>query len=296
MATLFVGNLPFTATDEDINFLFSSFGCTEAKMQFHDDTGRSKGWALVSVSSDSANVIAQMHDTEFQGRNLVVREDRKFRTGNPSNDFSEKQQGGGGGYGGGGFDQQPEPCNTVYVGNLPWDVEDAQLIKYFHTPPPVSVKVQTRADGRSNGYALVSYNSVEEAQQAINDWNGFEIGDRAMRCRFDSAGGKGKGSGSRPARGKGRGDSKPRGGGGGGGGGYGGGFDDAPAPCNTVYVGNLPWDVDTAQLGGYFAGASCKSACATPLACARSLLSLRHCIVQLRRCRHATVARVATRW
>ena len=189
MATLFVGNLPFTATDEDINFLFSSFGCTEAKMQFHDDTGRAKGWALVSVSSDSANVIAQMHDTEFQGRNLVVREDRKYRTGNPSNDFSDKQQGGGG-YGGGGFDQQPEPCNTVYVGNLPWDVEDAQLIgylhigqpyllinnnnltilcRYLHTPPPVSVKVQTRADGRSNGYALVSYSSVEKAQQAIND-------------------------------------------------------------------------------------------------------------------------------
>jgi hypothetical protein len=44
--------------------------------------------------------------------------------------------------------------------------------------------VQTR-DGRSSGYALVSYSSVEKAQQAINDWNGFEIGDRAMRCHFD---------------------------------------------------------------------------------------------------------------
>eukprot|EP01051_Picozoa_sp_SAG22_P025119 SAG22_NODE_7289_length_754_cov_3.061069_2_plen_98_part_00 len=59
MPTLFVGNLPYSTTDEDIAFAFSSYGCSEAK-----------------VGTDIETVSMAMHDTEFQGRRLIVREDR----------------------------------------------------------------------------------------------------------------------------------------------------------------------------------------------------------------------------
>ena len=55
-------------------------------------------------------------------------------------------------------------------------------------PPPradLSADVQTRHDGRSSGYALVAYESVELAQNAILCCNGTDIGGRQVLCRFD---------------------------------------------------------------------------------------------------------------
>jgi RNA recognition motif-containing protein len=45
--------------------------------------------------------------------------------------------------------------------------------------------VQTRHDGRSSGFALVSYESIEHAQYAINTMNGQDIGGRPCVCRYD---------------------------------------------------------------------------------------------------------------
>ena len=130
MPTLFVGNLPFAATDVDIVFHFAAFGCTAATMQHHEDSGRSKGFALVTVNADVTTVSAQMHDTEFQGRTLIVREDRP-RADRPKREPRgdrpprreraprESRGSGGGGYNG-DRNQEPAPCDTVYVGNLPW--------------------------------------------------------------------------------------------------------------------------------------------------------------------------------
>ena len=134
MATLFVGNVPFTASDEELAFAFSSCGCTSAVMQRHEDSGRPKGWALVTVSTDAQSAIMQMHDTEFQGRKLLVREDRgpteKDPNAAPRNRRS-KGRGGGGGRGPREDLGEPAPCNTVFVGNLPWDVDSALLGSYF---------------------------------------------------------------------------------------------------------------------------------------------------------------------
>ena len=52
-------------------------------------------------------------------------------------------------------------------------------------PADLSADVQTRHDGRSSGYALVAYESVELAQNAILCCNGTDIGGRQVLCRFD---------------------------------------------------------------------------------------------------------------
>ena len=137
MVTLFVGNLPYSAADVDIALHFSAYDVVSAAMQHHDDTGRSKGFALVTVNNtDAANVSAQMHDTEFQGRKLIVREDRPpgdRPRREPRKERPSRESGGGSGGGGSGAGSWPEPapCKVMFVGNLPWDVDSAQLSGYF---------------------------------------------------------------------------------------------------------------------------------------------------------------------
>ncbi|HUL81036.1 MAG TPA: RNA-binding protein [Gammaproteobacteria bacterium] len=97
---LYVGNLPFSATEEDITTKFSAVGTVEsAKLITDRDTGRSKGFGFVEMSSDSEAqaAIDKLNGQDFGGRPMTVNEARpqqkKSRNG---------PGGGGGGYGGGG--------------------------------------------------------------------------------------------------------------------------------------------------------------------------------------------------
>jgi RNA recognition motif-containing protein len=99
MATkLFVGNLPFSATENDLQDYFATAGTVIAVNIMQDRaTGRSRGFAFVEMGSqtEADAAISQFHGKEFQGRALTVNEARP-REERPSGG------GGGGGYGGGG--------------------------------------------------------------------------------------------------------------------------------------------------------------------------------------------------
>jgi RNA recognition motif-containing protein len=99
MATkLFVGNLPFTATENDLQDHFAQAGAVIAVNIMQDRaTGRSRGFAFIEMGSqDDANkAISMFHQKDFQGRPLTVNEARPREERPPGG-------GGGGGYGGGG--------------------------------------------------------------------------------------------------------------------------------------------------------------------------------------------------
>jgi cold-inducible RNA-binding protein len=75
---VYVGNLPFQTTEDDLNNLFSQVGPVESVSIITDrDTGRSKGFGFVSMDSDAADkAIAQFNGTDFNGRALTVNEAR----------------------------------------------------------------------------------------------------------------------------------------------------------------------------------------------------------------------------
>ena len=75
---VYVGNLPFRTTEEDLANLFSQVGPVESVSIITDrDTGRSKGFGFVSMGSDDADkAIAQFNGTDFNGRALTVNEAR----------------------------------------------------------------------------------------------------------------------------------------------------------------------------------------------------------------------------
>ena len=75
---VYVGNLPFNSTEDDLAGLFGQVGPVESVSIITDrDTGRSKGFGFVSMGSDDADkAIAQFNGTEFNGRALTVNEAR----------------------------------------------------------------------------------------------------------------------------------------------------------------------------------------------------------------------------
>jgi cold-inducible RNA-binding protein len=75
---VYVGNLPFRTTEEDLTSLFQQVGPVESVSIITDrDTGRSKGFGFVSMGADDAEkAIAQFNGADFNGRALTVNEAR----------------------------------------------------------------------------------------------------------------------------------------------------------------------------------------------------------------------------
>ncbi|MBA2621483.1 MAG: RNA-binding protein [Acidobacteria bacterium] len=99
---LYVGNLSFDTTTQDLETMFGEFGTVESTNIIEDrDTGRSRGFGFVEMSSqeEGQNAISSLNGKEVGGRQLTVneakpREDRGSGGGGGN-------RGGGGGYGGG---------------------------------------------------------------------------------------------------------------------------------------------------------------------------------------------------
>ena len=102
---LYVGNLPYSFRDEDLQQAFSQHGnVTSAKVMMERDTGRSKGFGFVEMGDDAQaqTAIEAMNGQQFGGRGLVVNEARPMEPRPPrSGGGGFGGGGGGGGYGGG---------------------------------------------------------------------------------------------------------------------------------------------------------------------------------------------------
>jgi RNA recognition motif-containing protein len=91
---------------------------------------------------------------------------------------------------------------NIYVGNLPWKTDDAELRRIFEVYGTVSeAKVITdRETGKSRGFGFVKMNDADEAKEAIGCMNGFELGGRPLtvneaKPREGRSGGGGRGAG-----------------------------------------------------------------------------------------------------
>ena len=101
---LYVGNLPYSFRDEDLQQAFSAHGAvSSAKVMMERDTGRSKGFGFVEMGDDAQaqTAIEAMNGQQFGGRGLVVNEARPMEPRPPRSGGGGFGGGGGGGYGGG---------------------------------------------------------------------------------------------------------------------------------------------------------------------------------------------------
>ena len=93
MTKLFIGNLPFSATEQSVRALFEPHGAIESLALINDrETGRPRGFGFIEMSSaDAANAMQALNGRDFEGRALKVSEAQ-----------SKPRNGGGDGHGGGG--------------------------------------------------------------------------------------------------------------------------------------------------------------------------------------------------
>jgi nucleolin len=201
---LFVAGLPDTVTDDGLRALFTSTGSGIDELSLPRDraTGRPRGFAFVTLSSseDAQRAREQLDGSLLEGRSISV---RPFTSGPPRADargggggfgagpgsFGGQggAVGGGGGGGGGGFERRPPPPRddsnrTLYVGNLPYDLEETDLRNLFQQMGAKDVDrihlPMDHATGRKRGFAFVSFVSEDAAKAALD-----VVGDLNVRGR-----------------------------------------------------------------------------------------------------------------
>ena len=153
--TIYVGNLPWSAKEEEIRELFQEFGEISAINIVTDrKTGRPRGYCFVDMENGE-QAVEVLNDKEFGGRNLRVNLARERKE-----DF--------------------EVGDKIYVGNLPWDVNDADVRELFQDYGEVhSVNIiSDRETGRPRGFCFIEMENADTAIAALND---KEFGGRTLR-------------------------------------------------------------------------------------------------------------------
>uniref|UniRef100_A0A0C9SA73 Small ribosomal subunit protein cS22 n=1 Tax=Wollemia nobilis TaxID=56998 RepID=A0A0C9SA73_9CONI len=128
------------------------------------------------------------------------------------------------------------PAGTkLFVGNIPFDIDSEGLARIFEEAGIVEMVevIYNRNTGRSRGFAFVTMSTVEEAEAAIQRFNGSQIGERTVRVNFPEVP-RGAGRGTRPTLPS----SNSR-------------YVDSP---HKIYVGNLAWSVTSDALKSAFDG------------------------------------------
>ncbi|KQB56233.1 RNA-binding protein, partial [Acidovorax sp. SD340] len=112
---LYVGNLPYSVRDSDLEQAFGQFGAvTSAKVMMERDTGRSKGFGFVEMGSDAEAqaAINGMNGQPLGGRSIVVNEARPMEPRPPRSGGEGGGSGGGGSGGGGGSERVGGECGV----------------------------------------------------------------------------------------------------------------------------------------------------------------------------------------
>lgn len=171
----YFGNLAWETTEEMLMAHCASFGVNVAQCEVaRQHGGRSKGWALVDFATpdEASNAIAQMHNSEIQGRSIIVRVERP-----------------GAGAKSARVETRPENSSglQIVVRNLPWTTTSEDLRQVFQqVGNVVNATAVCHADtGRSKGWGTVLFETREQAQAAIQGFNGVELEHRPMQIKLD---------------------------------------------------------------------------------------------------------------
>ncbi|CAL0305137.1 unnamed protein product [Lupinus luteus] len=167
-AKLFVGNLPFDVDSQKLAMLFEEAGTVEvAEVIFNRDTNQSRGFGFVTMSTveEAENALEKFNRYGLDGRLLTVNKasPRGSRAERPPPNF--------------------EAGSRVYVGNLPWDVDNNRLEQIFseHGKVENARVVYDRETGRSRGFGFVTFSDETEMNDAIAALDGQSLEGRAIR-------------------------------------------------------------------------------------------------------------------
>jgi RNA recognition motif-containing protein len=231
VAQLYVGNLSFDTSWQDLKDYFRKCGSVEKAEVPENQEGRKKGFGLVRFTNpqDASAAIRQLDGVEFQGRRLDVRWDRDSNSNDKSS--SSKPERSGGGHND-DHREDRQGSSTVFVGNLSFDTSWQELKDFCRKCGTVEHTEIPEKDGRKRGYGLVRFVNRRDALGAIRTLDGVEFQGRRLEVRMDN-----------------RDESLPKSGGGAVGRAN---NDEASEASTTIYVGNLSFDASWQELKDFF--------------------------------------------
>nr|XP_041574030.1 nucleolin [Taeniopygia guttata] len=159
--TLFLKNLPYRITEDDIREVFEN--ALEVRIVMNKD-GNSRGMAYVEFKTEAEadKALEEKQGTEIEGRAVVI-------------DFTgEKSQ----------QENQKGESTTLIVNNLSYAATEETLQEVFKKAS--SIRVPQNNQGRPKGYAFVDFATAEDAKEALNSLNNTEIEGRTIRLEFSS--------------------------------------------------------------------------------------------------------------
>jgi len=178
---LYIGNLDYNTNEQRLRDVFSEFGdVIDIFIPVVRATKRSRGFAFVTLDSQDAakQAIAQRDQTELDGRTIRVNESRPRGQHDRSN---------------GGFNVAGHTDVKLYVGNLPFDAEEAtirdlfarfgQVVDYF--------RPTEKNNGKVRGFAFITM-SAEDAEKASHELDGEELDGRIIRVKEAQPKGRGR--------------------------------------------------------------------------------------------------------
>lgn len=167
-AKVYVGNLPYDVDSERLAQLFEQAGVVEvSEVIYNRETDQSRGFGFVTMSTveEAEKAVETFHRYDVGGRLLTVNKaaPRGARVERPPRDFGSSFR--------------------IYVGNLPWQVDDSQLVQMFseHGKVVDARVVYDRDTGRSRGFGFVTMASQAELDDAIAALDGQSVEGRALR-------------------------------------------------------------------------------------------------------------------
>ncbi|XP_057787126.1 28 kDa ribonucleoprotein, chloroplastic-like [Salvia miltiorrhiza] len=160
-AKLYVGNLPYDVDGVSLAQIFKGAGTVEiVNIICNRETEQSRGFGFVTMSSvvEAEKAVEMFNRYDLNGRLLTVSKAAKRGS-------------------------KPPARYRIYVGNLPWSVDDARLQQVFSEyGKVVSARVLTdRENGRSRGFGFVVMSSEAELNDAIANLDGMSLDGRAIR-------------------------------------------------------------------------------------------------------------------
>jgi len=171
--TIYVGNLLFDITAEDLTKDFGTFGTVKSAVIASDARGMSKGFGYVEfeTTEQATAAIEAKHQTVFEGRRLVV------------NYQVQKSQSAFGAAG------SNPPSKTLFIGNLAFEMSDADLNKLFREIRNVTdVRVAIdRRTGQPRGFAHADFVDVESATKGKEALQNKEVYGRTLRVDFSAS-------------------------------------------------------------------------------------------------------------
>ena len=167
-AKLFVGNLAYDVNSQALAMLFEQAGTVEiAEVIYNRETDQSRGFGFVTMSSvdEAETAVEKFNRYDLNGRLLTVNKAA------PRGSRPERAP------------RVYEPAFRVYVGNLPWDVDNGRIEQLFseHGKVVEARVVYDRETGRSRGFGFVTMSDVDELNEAISALDGQNLEGRAIR-------------------------------------------------------------------------------------------------------------------